>query len=349
MKRVAVVGPYGIGPEFTTGQAVKCFETINWMKTQYGDTNVFVVNTYMWKKNPFKLFFRMIKAFINCNNVIIMPAENGAKVFIPMSYYLKRIWGRQVHYIVIGGWIKDSLEKSAWLYHAASSFEGIYVETKSMVQQLKSLGLNNTVYLPNFRKLLNEKIDKPSEWTEPIPVCTYSRVTKDKGIPDAIEIVKMANDMLKRKVFKLDIYGKVASEFHDEFMKLLDDNADIVTYCGIKNADEGMKTLAPYYALLFPTYYAGEGFAGTVLDAFASGTPTIANDWKYNSEVINSGGNGYIYSFCDNKRAAECLVELFENKEKYDEIKKGCMESALVYSTDVVLKQVDCRLTEGQG
>ena len=84
-KKVSVVGVYGVGADFTTGQAVKCYEIINWLKDKYGASQINVVNTYKWKKHPIKLFLNMILAFGESENIIIMPAQHGLKVFAPMS------------------------------------------------------------------------------------------------------------------------------------------------------------------------------------------------------------------------------------------------------------------------
>lgn len=58
--------------------------------------------------------------------------------------------------------------------------------------------------------------------------------------------------------------------------------------------NQSTEVLKNYDALLFPTYYEGEGFAGTIIDAFAAGLPVIASDWKYNSEIIKQGITGVI-------------------------------------------------------
>lgn len=81
MKKVGVIGVYGRGEDFTTGQAVKCFELINWLKNKLGGNEVFIVNTYGWKKNPVGLLKNCVKAFFSCERVIILPAPNGVKVF----------------------------------------------------------------------------------------------------------------------------------------------------------------------------------------------------------------------------------------------------------------------------
>ena len=77
IKKVAVVGVYGTGTDFTTGQAVKCHTLIDWMKRKFGSDEVVIVDTYKWMRNPLKLLVSMIFAMKNCNNIVIMPAQNG--------------------------------------------------------------------------------------------------------------------------------------------------------------------------------------------------------------------------------------------------------------------------------
>lgn len=344
MKKTAVIGVYGVGADFTTGQAVKCFEIINWLSDKYGRDEVRVVNTYQWKKNPVKLFRNMVQAFRGCDNVILMPAQHGLRVFGPWGYWLKKIFKTRVHYVVIGGWLSETLSEKPSLRKCVASFDGIYVETKELAGKLRSLGLTKVHYMPNFRSFSGKLPVRPQVWEETIPVCTYSRVVREKGILDAMEIVKRANRMYGKPLFHLDIYGKLQPEFKSEFESALEKNRETVRYCGVKNADQGPETLAGYFALLFPTFYEGEGFAGTILDAFAGGTPVIANDWKYNKEIIENKKNGFLYPFRDLDAAARYLCQLYGDKALYLEIQRGCMESAEAYSTDAVLGEFEKNL-----
>lgn len=335
-KKASVVGVYGVGEDFTTGQAVKCYEIINWLKDKYGEHQINVVNTYKWKTHPIKLFLSMVLAFKNSKNVIIMPAQHGLKVFAPLSYILKKIYHRPVHYIVIGGWLDDVIKENYYLKKCILSFDGIYVETKDMQKKLQKSNIESVFYMPNCRKLT--EIQKSELHKEKIlRVCTYSRVIKEKGILDAIEIVKVANQKLGKKKFHLDIYGKISNEFEPELKRTIETNREIVNYCGIRNSDQGAETLIDYFALLFPTYYEGEGFAGTILDAFVGKTPVIANDWKYNSEIIENGKNGFIYPYRNIEKAAQCLVFLYTNPDIYQKVQEECERSAHEFSTDVVL------------
>jgi glycosyltransferase involved in cell wall biosynthesis len=103
-------------------------------------------------------------------------------------------------------------------------------------------------------------------------------------------------------------------------------------------------TLRSCFAILFPTYFACECFAGTALDAFSARIPIIANDWLYNSEVIEDHRNGFIYPFRDNDRAAEILYELYTDKNLYKNIQNGCEESMSRFSTDVVMGRFNALL-----
>lgn len=342
-KHISIVGVYGQGENFTTGQAVKCFEVINWFKEKYGDEQIGIVNTYAWKKNPVKLFVSMIKAFRVSDNIILMPAQHGLKIFAPMAAILKKIFGKQVHYVVIGGWLANMLDQHKILRKCVLTFDGVYVETEKMVHDLRKLGVDKVLYMPNCRKYVDKQHTVANK-SKLIRVCTYSRVVKEKGIIDAIKIVQKANEFLGEKKFILDIYGKIALEFKNEFELIIAENENDVKYCGVKNSDQGAETLEQYFCLLFPTYYIGEGFAGTILDAFVARTPVIANDWKYNKDIIKNRENGFIYPFRNIEQAARDLCELYENENLYKYLQNGCYISALMYSTDAILGELDKKM-----
>lgn len=339
LKKAAVIGVYGSGADFTTGQAVKCHSVIDWMKGQYGASEVVVVNTYQWKKNVPNLLRDLVSAMRGCRNIVIMPAQHGVKVFAPLVCALNKAYRRSVHYIVIGGWLAEMLQGKPFLKKSVSSFDGVYVELRSMKAKLEAAGLRNVYFMPNSRAL-SEPCARPSfDNREPVRICTYSRVVKTKGIEDAIAICRCANRILGRDVFRLDIYGRISGEYKQEFEQLMRAHSDTAVYRGCKDAEETLATLENYFALVFPTYYEGEGFAGTILDAFAAELPIVANDWKYNGEIIEDGVNGFLYPFRDVEVAAQKLAILYREPELYRKIRCGCRESAKRYSTEYVMKE----------
>lgn len=336
--KVAVIGVYGEGTEFTTGQAVKCHVVIDWLRKEYGTSEVFIVNTHRWKKNPIKMIYRTIISFIVSDNIIIMPAQNGIKVFAVLSDYLNRLFHRRLHYIVIGGWLAEMASERKKLKSHLIQFDSINVETISLLDKLKSIGFTNVFYMPNCRDY-NDDFSGECLLTldQKVKVCTFSRVIKEKGIEDAVAICRKANDILQKDIFELHIYGAIGPEYKEELDKLVSVNKDIVSYCGIASANDSVKILKNYFALLFPTYYSGEGFAGTILDGFAARIPIIANDWKYNSEIIKDGENGFIYNYRDIDEAAQKMVGIYCNPEERKTIIMGCTESLERFSTQKVM------------
>ena len=336
MQKAAVIGQYGNGTEYTTGQAVKTRTITNWLAKH-------IVNSYGWKRNPFKLFQNVLSSMIRCENIIVLPAENGTKIFIPLISLLNIVFKRQTIYIVVGGWLAEMLKTNDFLRKMTAKFSAIYAETRSLTEELKELGIANAEYLPNCREY-HKKESAKKVLPEPLHICTYSRVTEDKGISDAVEICRKANQKIGSNIFHLDIYGAIEHEYEDEFNMLLKENSDIVSYMGVVTDDNPADALVNQFAMLFPTYYVGECMAGTVLDAFSTGTPVIANDWKYNNEIISNRVNGFVYPYRDTDSAALYLIDIYRNHELYESIQRNGYESAAEYSTDNVLKMLAKRI-----
>lgn len=336
MKKLAVIGQYGEGPAYLTGQAVKTVFIANWMMGRFGADQVEIVNTYGWKKHPLRLLTGVIGAMSRCANVMIFPAQHGVKVFPRLVAALNKLFRRRTFFVVIGGWLADYLQDNPAVARAVKTFDGVLAETETLAAALRAVGVEKASWLPNCRDYVLPA-PKTVGATLPRHVCTYSRVTETKGIADAVDIVKKANALLGENVFFLDVFGVVDPAYKDEFAALCEREKAVMAYAGTRKASETLATLQGQFALLFPTYYEGECFAGTALDAFLSATPLIANDWKYNAEVIRHGVDGFLYPYRDTAAAAEYLAALYRDPTLYAAIQKGCGESAHTYSSDVVL------------
>ena len=173
----------------------------------------------------------------------------------------------------------------------------------------------------------------------PYPLCTFSRVMKEKGIEDAVNAVKRVNEQCGRTVYTLDIYGQVDPSQTEWFEKLKNQFPSYVRYGGLVPFDQSVETLKNYYALLFPTYYEGEGFAGTLLDAMAAGVPVIASDWKYNREIVNEK-NGVLFE----TQNVHDLTEKMMSMQNIDSLKRNCLQEAKKYSSEAAIKAIMDRL-----
>lgn len=344
MKRVCIIGHFGHGENLLNGQTVKTKIVTKEIVKELGKKEVSCIDTHGGVKALISAFRHALIALKYHKNIIIMPAENGLRIFAPLLVLLNLLFHRKLHYVVIGGWLPEFLKKRKKLTKALMSFDGIYVETNTMRKALEAQGFNDVYVMPNFKDL---NILKESELvyhhTEPYRLCTFSRVMKEKGIEDAVNAVKTVNEHFGRIVYTLDIYGQVDSAQTEWFNELKSTFPLYIKYGEFVPFDKSVEVLKNYFALLFPTYYEGEGFAGTLLDAMAAGVPVIASDWRYNPEIVNEK-TGYVYPVNDNHAFVTTLISVGNNSDLLLSKKSDCLKEAEKYRAENVIQCLTSKL-----
>lgn len=334
--KVSVIGHFAEGLNLLNGQTVKTKIITEELQNRLGQDQVLKIDTHGGWKTFLKAPFQVLQALRKSANVLIFPAHNGLRVYAPLLYLFRGLFrDRRVHYIVIGGWLPEFLKKRPLLSRIIKSFDGVYVETTTMQKVLDSQGFRNITVMPNCKNL---KILSESELIyavgEPYKLCTFSRVMKEKGIEDAIQAVRAVNESFGRIVYTLDIYGQVDSAQMEWFESLKADFPEYIRYGGVVPFDRSVDVLKTYYALLFPTYYEGEGFAGTILDAFAAGVPVIASDWKYNREIVEHMKIGIVYS----SELMDLLIWCQQNASLWNSMKSNCLKESRRYLPKTVIQ-----------
>lgn len=298
-KKVGLIGHFGGGKEFLDGQTVKT--KILYQELKDRGIDICCVDTYYNNTNKAKLLLDSIKAILRCKTIIILLSGNGMKIYFPMMYWAKKLLGRKVFHDVIGGNLADKIEQNKNYRKYLNSFSGNWVEFEELKRNLENQGVSNCTVIPNFKKLnlsaAHEIIDDPAKHK----LCIFSRVMKEKGVTDAIMAVHNHNSRSDYKFF-LEIWGPIDDGYRDEFDELINKYPSDFKYMGKVDYSESVETLTDHVALLFPTFWGGEGFPGTIVDAFAASLPVIATDWNANAELIDNFETGWVYpnSQCDN-------------------------------------------------
>ena len=338
LAKVSVLGHFGGGETLLNGQTVKTKIITKELQGRFAREQVLKIDTHGGWKTLVKAPFQTIYALKNSRNILIFPAQNGLRIYAPLLSFFRHFFkDRKLHYVVIGGWLPQFLTKRKGLAKALKKFDGIYVETGTMKIALEARGFDNVFVMPNCKKLIvlseNELVYPQGV---PYKLCTFSRVMREKGIEDAVRTVTKVNQSLGRTVFSLDIYGQVDENQIDWFEALRKNFPDYIRYSGVIPFDRSVETLKEYFALLFPTYYEGEGFAGTLIDAYSAGVPVIASDWKYNMELVNENV-GYVYKTRDNVALAELLNAVATDPTMILKKKKSCLYEAEKYKIEKVV------------
>ncbi len=330
--KICIIGAFGFDTMPTGGQPVKTRNLYQLLSEKYGANEVSYIETYGWKKHPFKMIAAVRRAVKQSENVIMLPAHNGVKIFTPLLLRYAKGTSARLFYDVIGGWLPQKTEADKKLAAQLRRFDGVWVETSSMKSALERQGFSNVSVIPNFKFITPLPPEELPPLEKPYRLCTFSRVMREKGIEDAIEAVSRVNDDFGETVFTLDIYGPVDANQTEWFNKLQTVFPQYVHYCGCVNSNKSVDVIKDYFALLFPTFYDGEGFAGTLIDAFSSGVPIIASDWKYNPEIVHENV-GFIYPTGNVKAFVAILKNVATNPKVIIDKKLYCLQEAIKYSS----------------
>lgn len=332
------------------GQITKTRNVFSSLKKKFGEDNVLEFNMEHWKHRPISTLVKLKRKLKTIRHLVILPGDNNLKFLLVVlkKYILKK--QLKVYYMVVGGWLFDYLKNKKNKIYIASKFAGIYVETLALQHNLESLGLKNIYYSPVFslRSMRNksdvendiERLKKEKYFK----LCTFSRVLKEKGIGDAMEAVALLNK--NEKKYQLDIFGAIDESYKAEFNNALKKFNSFVQYCGFIDDEKVIDTLSQYHFMIFPTYYYGEGFPATLLEANMAGLPILASNWKYNNEIIIDNTSGYLFEPRNISNISDCILRAFDNIDTLYEMRFAALDNAEKYTPEKALKPLFDTLEE---
>lgn len=348
MKRtVAIIGSFGFGKSLADGQTVKTKELARLLASEYGENEIIRVDTHGWKRAPWRLFCKVACACRSAQTVIMLPAHGALKV-IPRLCSILATKDTKLYYDVIGGWLPEFLDNRSSLAKCLRKLDGIWVETRMMKQKLDTRGFKNVSVIPNFKHLtpLSEtELMGVERIKSPRTFVMFSRVSAEKGVADAAEaIIRHNREADDRHKATLKIYGAVEKGFELQLEEIVARGRGAVEYCGKVEASKSVETLKDAYMLLFPTYYPGEGFPGTILDGFAAGLPVISSDWRYNGEVVTDGETGFLFPTHDIDALTRLIHDSLRHPEKIERMRAKCLRESRKYLPEVVGAQILSRV-----
>lgn len=347
IKKIGIIGCVADGKDMYDGQTVSTRLWRNEFNKTKSGTLVYVVDTYQYKKRALSVLLQWIKCMFTCSHIVVMLSGNGLRFFLPLIYYSNKLFCKKFYHRVIGGEFDSFLQSQGEKYiRYVSALEVNWVQSHSLVKKLNALGVHNAEYLENFRDIQPVKLPEEIHYEKPFRFCTFSRVSKSKGISLAIEAVAAVNVKLGTGTACLDVYGPVEDAYSQEFYSLVEKHKDCVRYMGSIPSSEAVGTLKDYYMHLFPTTWSGEGFPGTLIDCYNAGLPTIASDWAYNSEYLREGETGLLYDWQKPELLAKRIEDAIGMEHQIMSMRRSCLEEAKKYRCDVVMEKIMTRMQQ---
>lgn len=335
MKKVLILGNYATYKTLVGGQVAR---TENVYKLVDKNKESLIIRQFDIQKLYYKKLsiLEMIKQLYWCDKLIYLPGISNLKYLYPIIESVKAIKNFSVIHIAIGGWLCDFLQSNNRFVKRINKFSVVLVQTQSLKRNLmQGFGLTNIQYFPNFRiTTYRPNFKETLEFNEekPLKIVFMSRVTIEKGVDVLFDIANYIEQSPKySKAITIDFYGPI-EEKDKKYFKENISKFDCTSYKGIAESDNVHTTLGAYDLLLLPTRHEGEGFPGTILDAYISGVPVIVSEWKFLPEFVEHGETGYVCKLEDNKNFYNRIIELYNNPGHLLKLKENAHHKSFEYS-----------------
>lgn len=301
MDKILVLGYFGYNTNQLDGQTVKTRDVHRLIveqissKIDFYDTEDFKYN----KLSVFKMFWKVIR----CNKLVYLPAHNNLRVIFPIIYCLSILFHVKIYYFVVGGWLREFLSNLPIHRYMLSRINGIHAETELLKSELEQFyHFKNVDVFPNFRFF--DFTPKRTN-SEKLRLVFMARINKMKGLDWIFHFASyiQAHNMMDH--FSITFFGPInesdKSYFEDNIKQY-----QFIEYKGVLQPSDIYNALSQYDVMLLPTHFFTEGLPGSIVDAYISGIPVIATEWKHAREFVEDGKSGFIIPF---EKGEDVLIE----------------------------------------
>ena len=339
-KKVLFVGWVNKGKKPVDGETTKNQYIIAELE-KYCD--VTVLDFYNKKAHPW-IYLQAFWAFVTQPKSIIVFSTSAKNIYKILKLFKKMGLKRTIIHWVIGGNIAKCFDNGKYSVDVFNIIDCHLVQCNDMIDDLTRLGLKNVKFVSNFKPIKYypdlASCHKKRDESGKIRFVFMSRIMFEKGCDYIMKAIRILNDKGLKDKYVVDFYGKVDGRYKSVFDEDVQ-RFDNVSYHGLLDLkkDAGYDTLATYHAMLFPTYWPGEGFAGVFIDAFIAGLPILASDWAHNREAVVDGKNGVIYPTHDVEALALVMENTINGKYDLQKMSTCCRQEAPNYQADKALSK----------
>jgi len=275
------------------------FQLVNTQKVPKGLGRIF---------NPFYVLLKVLRYAPGSDVIFLNSSRGGTKYLVPLLYVITKIFRLKFVFRPFGGDIKDytalysNFQK--WLFKKTVLQADIFfLQTKELMTFYAGKNAN-TIQLPTSREMPKKEFVRPNR---PFGkrFIYLGFINEAKGIDHLIEADKGLGDD-----YTIDVYGPIKEAKYEQTFK---DNSKL--YKGVLAKEEVLPTLRQYDVLILPTYYRGEGYPGSILEAYSLGLPVITTHWKAIPEIVKHAETGLLIT----PKSTDQLIKAIKhfNKENY--------------------------------
>ena len=300
--------------------------------------NTIFINTFRKNNNLLNNFISSVTVIFNCLKYIYYvdvvsfnSDERAFKYFGPIIYLISRIFQKKIVSRVFGGSL--DIHYSNLSFIAKYIFRKtimksniVYLQTDLLINYFSFLKNSNIIKLPTSRSKNLTNVESNDVATNFI---FTGRICKQKGIHDLINATKN----LKKNI-RIDLYGSLTEV---GILDLINESKS-VNYMGEIRHQNIYQTLIKYDVLILPTYWPGEGYPGSIIEAFHCGLPVISTNWRSIPEIVNQN-NGIIIPVSSPKLIRNSILSIHNDTNLFESLKKGSKEASRNFDESIWIKK----------
>ena len=228
-------------------------------------------------------------------------------------------------------------EKRHVVLQDLQQMEKIIVETNIVWDGLRSLGLDETLVVPNPRPVSWNCLPPVHQsLNSPLQVLFFGRVIEEKGVFVLIDAVEQANR--QGCSVECEIYGPIDGEIENRFNEACNRSRN-VKYGGIVNG-KVVSHITQYDVLALPTWFPREGHPGAIVEAMMAGIPVIATDHMALPEIVEDGTNGRLVEPQSVDDLSKVLCELVNNPTEYARYAQAHRERLVQHDAATAVRRI---------
>ncbi|HVS10503.1 MAG TPA: glycosyltransferase [Planctomycetota bacterium] len=205
-----------------------------------------------------------------------------------------------------------------------------FFETHALCDRFGTLA--RTAWLPNHRGLDGSARGGPCR-----RFLFLAQLRAEKGLYEALE----ASDRLPEGC-ELALHGPPIRELAAGLLE----GHPRVRFAGELDPAKVAQALRTADALVFPSWYEGEGMPGVVIEAMQCGLPVIAARWRALAELVEDGRDGLLVEPRDAGGLARAMLRLAEDRELYAELSRNALAKGARFRSGDWIAEVEARLLE---
>jgi glycosyltransferase involved in cell wall biosynthesis len=337
-RRLLLVGDIREGHPPETGEQVKNQLLAAFLGRRHRLTTI---DTDGWKRRPWVVPHILAAAWLGGYDTILLSASSGSvHRLLRLLARSRRTLARTV-YLVVGGYLPTGIREGRFRASTYAGLKAVVLQGEGLRRDLAALALRAPLHvMPNSKPLRGRYGDDGRYRDAGVRFLFLARISEAKGTLTVFEALDHPLLRDRADAYTVDFYGRIEEAHRERFLAELSRHPRCAYrgYIDVTHDPDGAYgTFAGYHAMLFPTYWMGEGFPGVVIDAYLAGLPVIATDWNMNREVVEDGVTGRLVPVRDAGALAAAMASVMDDREAWARMSRACHAAVGAYDTEAVL------------